>query len=161
MKPDAVAAVSLSESDFAGANMRDPARLLIGFALGIAFALAPAFAQDEPPAQVRATIERQLDAFAHDDAEAAYALAAPGIKALFPDSGRFMAMVREKYPAVYRHRSAEFGAASVEGEEARQSVTFVDGDNAVWKAVYALSRQADGAWRITGCVMAKSGDSAI
>ena len=109
----------------------------------------------------RATIERQLDAFAREDEQAAYALAAPGIRERFPDAGQFMEMVRLKYAAVLRHRSVDLGAVSVEGDEARERAVFVDEDNVVWNALYSLHHEADGRWLITGCVIAKSGDQAL
>ena len=54
-------------------------RLAIVF-VGLSLFAAPARAGETAPLEARALIERQLDAFAHDDAEGAYALAAPGIK---------------------------------------------------------------------------------
>lgn len=42
--------------------------------------------EDKPADTARKVIEGQLNAFARDDADAAYALAAPGIQAIFPDS---------------------------------------------------------------------------
>jgi hypothetical protein len=111
-------------------------------AIGVAALLAgPALAQDDKTSpDARALIERQLDAFAHDDASAAYAFAAPGIKAIFPDANIFMSMVRGQYAPVYRHRSVEFGAAKVDGDTIEQSATFVDGDSQVWTALYTLAR---------------------
>jgi len=132
-------------------------------ALGFWLALfaAPAHAADAAPPEVRALIERQLDAFAHDDAEGAYALAAPGIKALFSDSDTFMAMVRNSYAPVYRHRSVEFGDFALEGEKVEQALTIVDEDNRVWTAIYLLERQPDGTWKTTGCLLTKAGQSSL
>jgi hypothetical protein len=112
------------------------------------------------PRDVRAPIERQLEAFAHDDAAAAYALAAPAIKTVFSDPDHFIAMVRDRYPPVYRHRSVEFGRTDVDGDNVQQVVTFIDDDNVVWKALYTLARQPDGSWLINGCVLIKSTDTA-
>jgi hypothetical protein len=109
---------------------------------------------------VRALIERQLDAFAHDDAAAAYSYAAPGLKIVFTDPDNFMAMVRNRYQPVYRHRSVEFGKMDINGDNAQQIVTIVDNDSIVWKALYTLARQPGGAWLINGCVLIKSTDSA-
>ena len=110
----------------------------------------------EPPA--RDLIERQLDAFAHDDAAAAWALAAPGLKQVFPDPDHFIAMVRASYAPVYRHQSVEFGQMETEGDNASQVLTIVDQDNVVWKALYKLARQPDGRWLINGCLLIKSSD---
>ena len=137
-------------------------RLTIILAMfGMALCLgAPARAAEASP-DARALIERQLDAFAHDDAAGAYALATPSIQKIFPDADAFLSMVKNQYGAVYSHRSVEFGAASVEADSIGQSVTFVDKDNLVWSAVYQLARQADGGWRIQGCVIVKSTESSL
>jgi uncharacterized protein DUF4864 len=110
--------------------------------------------------EARALVERQLDAFAHDDAAAAYALATPAIKTVFSDPDHFIAMVRDRYRPVYRHRSVEFGRSDVDGDSIQQVVTLVDDNNVVWKALYTLARQPDGAWLINGCVLIKSTDTA-
>jgi len=120
---------------------------------------SPALADDAKPSpDARALIERQLDALAHDDAAGAYALAAPGIKAMFPDADIFLKMVRSQYTPVYHHRSVEFGPAQSDADSIAQGVTFVDDDNQVWKALYKLARQPDGSWLITGCSLIKSDD---
>ena len=136
-------------------------RSLCVMALCFAFSTSSALADESANGgqAARALIERQLDAFAHDDAAAAYALAAPGIKTIFPDPDDFIAMVRKQYGPVYRHRSVEFGEAEVDGDTASQIVTLIDGDNVVWKALYKLARQTDGQWLISGCVLIKSTDS--
>ena len=78
-------------------------------ALAAALWVSTASAEESAAAQSRATIERQFEAFARDDAEAAYALADPTIKQMFVDPDHFLAMVRDRYAPVYRHRSVEFG----------------------------------------------------
>jgi hypothetical protein len=117
--------------------------------------LAPARA-DEAESQARALIQRQLDAFAQGDAAGAYALAAPGIKVIFPNSDVFMDMVRSRYAPVYHHRSADFGTFKAEGDSVSQDLTIVDDDNQVWTAIYTLTRQPDGSWLISGCILIKS-----
>ena len=99
-------------------------------------------AQTAESPEARALIERQLDAFSHDDAAGAYAEAAPQVKAIFPDADTFMSMVRRGYAPVYRHRSVEFGPATVESDTIQQEATFVDAEGKVWKAIYRLSRGA-------------------
>jgi len=74
-----------------------------------------ASAEDLTAASSRAIVERQFDAFARDDASAAYALAAPTIKDMFSDADHFIAMVRDHYAPVYRHRSVEFGDSRKRG----------------------------------------------
>jgi hypothetical protein len=137
------------------------ARSFATFALVLALSPARAPAAETAPPEVRALIERQLDAFARDDAEGAYALTAPGIRALFTDSETFMAMVRGSYAPVYRHRSVEFGAYSDDGDKVEQGLTIVDNDNQVWIAIYLLEREADGTWRTNGCILNKSSQSSL
>ena len=140
--------------------MAKPIRSAI-LAIGILSALlcSPALADDAKPSpDARALIQRQLDALAHDDAAGAYALAAPGIKGMFPDADVFLKMVRTQYTPVYHHRSVEFGPAQADADSIAQGVTFVDEDNQVWKALYKLARQPDGSWLITGCSLIKSDD---
>jgi Domain of unknown function (DUF4864) len=134
-------------------------QMILAISIAAALVCGPALSQDAKSSpDARALIERQLDAFAHDDAPAAYAFAAPGIKAMFTDPGVFMSMVRQQYTPVYHHRSVEFGAAQVGADQIEQAVTFVDDNGQVWKALYKLARQPDGQWLITGCALIKSDD---
>ncbi|HEY1862663.1 MAG TPA: DUF4864 domain-containing protein [Roseiarcus sp.] len=132
---------------------------VIAFAISQWIAVAPA--EELTAARSRAIVERQFDAFERDDGEAAYALAAPTIKEMFGDAAHFMAMVRDHYAPVYRHRSVEFGAFKESGDQASLAATLVDNDNVVWTALYSLSRDANGDWLISGCVLVKSDGSAI
>jgi Domain of unknown function (DUF4864) len=132
-------------------------------AAGVAAALwvATASAQELTAASSRAIVERQFDAFARDDAEAAYALASPTIKQMFVDADRFMAMVRNQYPPVYRHRSVVFSAFAERGDDASLTAILVDNSDVVWTALYSLRREANGDWLISGCVLVRSDASAI
>ena len=130
-------------------------------AVAMTLFIGTASAEDLTAASSRAIVERQFDAFARDDGEAAYALAAPTIKQMFDDADHFMAMVRGHYAPVYRHRSAEFGAFKEEGDEASLEATLVDNDNVVWTALYSFRRASNGDWLISGCVLAKAEGSAI
>ena len=130
-------------------------------AVAITLLTGAASAEDLTAASSRAIVERQFDAFQRDDGQAAYALAAPTIKDMFSDADRFMAMVRDHYAPVYRHRSADFGAFKEEGDEASLEATLVDNDNVVWTALYSFRRVPNGDWLISGCVLAKAEGSAI
>ena len=130
-------------------------------AVGMSMCVAVASAEDLTAASSRAIVERQFDAFERGDGEAAYALAAPTIKQMFGDANHFMAMVRDHYAPVYRHRSADFGAFKEEGDEASLEATLVDNDNVVWTALYSFRRVPNGDWLISGCVLAKAEGSAI
>ena len=141
--------------------MRAVMKAIEAMVVAAALWVAPASAEELTAARSRAIVERQFDAFERDDAEAAYALASPAIKEMFVDADRFLAMVRDRYAPVYRHRSVEFGAFEESGDEARLQATLVDNDNVVWTALYSLSRDENGDWRISGCVLVKSEASAI
>lgn len=133
--------------------------IILAAAAMAVLSICPTFAQDAGEAQgspeARALIERQLDAFGRDDADAAYAEAAPSIKAIFPDANTFLSMVRRGYAPVYRHRSVDFGRATSNGDTIQQEATIVDPDGQAWKALYRLSRQPDGTWLISACWLLK------
>jgi hypothetical protein len=135
--------------------------IIAASAVGMAMWVAVASAEDLTAASSRAIVERQLDAFQRDDGEAAYALAAPTIKEMVGDADHFMAMVRDHYAPVYRHRSADFGAFKESGDEATLEATLVDNDNVVWTALYSFRRGPNGDWLISGCILAKAEASAI
>jgi len=142
-------------------TMRATIKTIEAVVVAAVFSVATASAEELTPANSRAIIERQFEAFARDDAAAAYALADPMIKQIFVDADHFMAMVRDQYAPVYRHRSVEFGAFAESGDEASLQATLVDNDNVVWTAFYRLKREANGDWLISGCVLVKSEGSAI
>ena len=130
-------------------------------AVAITLLTGAASAEDLTAASSRAIVERQFDAFQRDDGHAAYALAAPTIKDMFTDADHFMAMVRDHYAPVYRHRSADFGAFKGSGDEASLEATLVDNDNVVWTVLYSFRRAPNGDWLISGCVLAKAEARAI
>ncbi len=121
--------------------------------------IAPARAGDDVTA-AQTIIRSQEQAFAHDDAAAAYSYAAPAIHAMFPDADEFMAMVRRGYAPVYRHKSFEFGVGRAGEGKIAQTVRIIDSDGNPWDALYTLEQQADGSWKITGCVLHPVGQSA-
>lgn len=121
--------------------------------------IAPARAGDDVTA-AQTIIRSQEQAFAHDDAAAAYSYAAPAIHAMFRDADEFMAMVRRGYAPVYRHKSFEFGAGRADDGKIAQTVRIIDADGNPWDALYTLEQQADGSWKITGCVLHPVGQSA-
>lgn len=100
---------------------------------------------------IQATVQSQFDAFARDDAVAAFALASSATRVQFGTPEKFMAIVKERYQAVYRHRVAFFTDAEKVAGGVVQSVRLTDADDRVWVALYRLAREADGKWRILGC----------
>jgi hypothetical protein len=122
-------------------------------------AVAPLHAAQEVSAAdakaVRGVIEAQLAAFAADDADKAFSYAAPGIRAMFVTAERFLAMVRQGYPVVYRPASVTFLKPEWIDRKLIQRVQMTDGAGAPWMVVYELERQADRSWRIAACVAAR------
>jgi hypothetical protein len=134
--------------------MRAVALLLIAL---LAFALPASAADDVAAAQ--SVIRAQEQAFARDDAAAAYSHAAPAIRKLFPRAEIFMDMVQNSYAPVYRHKSFEFGEARTEGSRVAQRVHIIDANGDAWEALYTLEQQDDGSFEITGCSLLKAGEA--
>jgi hypothetical protein len=129
--------------------------LLVTLLLGLS---SPALAADDV-ATAQAVISSQAEAFSRDDAAAAYSYAAPAIHEMFPQADIFMSMVQNAYAPVYRHKSFEFGEARVADNEVAQRVHIVDANGEAWEALYTLERQADGSFKIIGCVLIKAGQA--
>lgn len=129
------------------------AALLVAFI--ISFSFVPAHADDVAAAQ--GVIRAQEQAFARDDAAAAYSHAAPAIREIFPAPDMFMSMVQNGYAPVYRHKSFEFGEGKSEGSSISQRVHIVDANGEAWEALYTLELQPDGSYKITGCSLLKAG----
>ena len=126
-------------------------------ALMIILGAAPACAADVTAAQ--GVIRAQEQAFARDDAAAAYSHAAPAIREIFPAPDIFMSMVQNGYAPVYRHKSFEFGESRSEGNWISQHVHIIDANGEAWEALYTLEQQADGSYKITGCSLLKAGQA--
>jgi Domain of unknown function (DUF4864) len=129
--------------------------LLVAFLIGLAI---PACAADDV-ASAQSVIRSQVEAFGRDDAATAYSYAAPAIRDIFPQADTFMAMVRNSYAPVYRHKSFEFGEARVSDGKIAQQVHIIDADGIPWEALYALELEPDGSVRISGCVLLKAGQA--
>ncbi len=129
--------------------------LLTALLIGLA---APVYAADDVAA-AQGVIRSQAEAFARDDAAAAYSYAAPALHGMFPQADIFMSMVQRSYAPVYRHRSFEFGESQAEGGEIAQRVHIIDADGQAWEALYTLERQPDGSLKIIGCVLLKAGQA--
>ena len=125
----------------------------------ITFLLSFTAAHADDIAAGQSVIRAQEQAFARDDAAAAYSHAAPAIKRIFPMPDIFMSMVENAYAPVYRHRSFEFGEATVEGNWIGQRVHIIDANGDAWEALYTLEQQGDGSYKITGCSLLKAGQA--
>jgi len=126
-------------------------------ALFVSFSLPASAADDVAAAQ--SVIRAQEQAFASDDAAAAYSHAAPSIRQIFPQADIFMNMVQQGYPPIYRHKSFEFGEARAADGQIAQRVHIVDANGEAWEALYTLELQPDGSLKITGCSLLKAGQA--
>ncbi len=131
------------------------ARLIAAFFLSAVMVLgAPVSAQPvsaDDSRAARAIVSGQLEAFASDDAKRAFSYAAPAIRDMFGTPERFLAMVREGYPAVYRASGVTFLIPLRVQGQLFQGVHLTDAAGVLWLATYRLERQPDGVWRIAGC----------
>ncbi|HUH49865.1 MAG TPA: DUF4864 domain-containing protein [Mycoplana sp.] len=118
-------------------------------------ALPDAFA-GEPVESAQAVIERQIDAFLHDDAKAAYSFASPTIREKFPDETAFFAMVTRGYGPVYRPGNFAFGRSKVSDGTVLQEVLITGSDGKDWTVIYQVIRQPDGSYKINGVYMQPS-----
>jgi hypothetical protein len=101
--------------------------------------------------EIRAVINRQLDAFKRDDASGAFALASPGVQQAFGTPQRFLEVVRMAYRAVYRPGRVSFLDPMLLSGDVVQQVQITDRAGGVWLAYYSMQRQDDGSWRTNGC----------
>ncbi len=134
------------------------ARLFIALLFALA-PLVPAAQGVVPPEDahaMRAVVEAQLDALLHDDAARAFSLATPAIRATFGTAEKFLAMVRDSYPAVYRPGSVQFEPPVVIDAQVVLPVRLTDRQGRAWIALYPMQQQADGAWRTNGCQLVRT-----
>ena len=129
--------------------------LLLTLLLGLS---SSARADDVAAAQ--GVIRSQEQAFARDDAAAAWSHASAALQEVFQRPEIFMMMVQQGYAPVYRHKSFEFGEAKAAGGQIAQRVHIVDDNGEAWEVLYTLEQQADGSFRITGCSLLKAGQAA-
>jgi hypothetical protein len=101
--------------------------------------------------EIRAVINRQIDAFRRDDALGAFALASPGVQSAFGTPQRFLEVVRMAYRAVYRPARVSFLEPMVLSGDVVQQLQVTDRAGNVWLAYYSMQRQDDGSWRTNGC----------
>ena len=139
----------------------NPKSWYLGFVVGFALVTPKAFANETAPPDAQAVVASQLSAFERDDAAGAWKFAAPEIQQKFVSASNFIGMVKSKYGPIARHRSVDFGPAARKGDEVGLVVTIVGEDNEVWSALFLLSRQDDGGWRTTGCLLAKAPQTSV
>ena len=114
--------------------------------------LASTVRAEDPVQTAQTLIQDQIGAFLHNDAAAAYSFAAPGIKAMFPDKDTFFAMVKKAYQPVYHPGNYAFGKSRAidNGAVVYQEVLITGTDGKDWTAIYQITRQPDGSYKING-----------
>ena len=133
-------------------------RILMMLAL-VFTAARPALATllpDDEAQKIQGVIVTQLAAFADDDADGAFQTATPAVREAIGTSGLFLALVRGAYPMVYRPASVTFHKPEQEGARVLQFVEIKDADDKSWLALFAMEKQPDASWRISGCVVAEN-----
>ena len=141
--------------------MLSPKSWYLGFVVGFALVTPNAFANDVAPVDAKTVVADQLSAFERDDAEVAWKLSAPEVQQKFASPSNFIGVVKAKYGPIARHRSVDFGPAARKGDEIGMLVTIVAEDNEVWSALFLLSKQGDGGWKTTGCLLAKAPQKSV
>lgn len=120
-------------------------------------AAEPALRASKPETkkEIVAVIEAQLAAFRKDDPALAYTFSSVRLRAQRPLRS-FSAIVRGSYPEIWHSRSAEFGLARDDGEQARipVHVTAAEGGEATFD--YLLVKERVG-WRIAGVLRREPG----
>jgi len=102
---------------------------------------------------IEQVITGRIDAFRGDDEQRAFGYASPNIQFMFGNPERFMEMVREGYQPVYRPRSMVFGDLLVVDGSLVQELAVIGPDGAPHLARYVMEHEADGTWRVDGCVL--------
>lgn len=109
---------------------------------------------DAQASEIQAVITKQLEAFRADDADAAWAIAAPTIQTRFGTKERFIEMVTRQYPQIRKSEAAVFKSLrNVDGQLVQR--VFITGGPGDYIDAYYSVAQIDGVWRITGVVMTR------
>jgi hypothetical protein len=99
--------------------------------------------------QIQDAILRQIEAFANNDGEQAWAYASEGVKRRFGSSQVFVDMVREAYPAVHSATQIEFTKSVPHGMFHIQVVKLKGPEGKSWDAYYRMV-QVEDVWKIAG-----------
>ena len=128
------------------------------FAAALALALSlmamPA-TSDETDDAIQSIILSQIEAFANDDKNAAWAFASEGIKRQSGSVDTFYNMVRLSYAPVYQASSIEFMERVPHSGFQIQVVRLHGPEGKSWRAVYRMV-QNDEQWRIGGVALTKA-----
>ncbi len=126
---------------------------------GVAWAAPPASRSLAAPDRraIEKTIRQQIDAFARDDADRAFAYASPDVQRRFGTSDRFLDVVREHYEPVYRASGVQFVGLSRVDRQWVQTAVVTDDAGRVWRASFTMRRQRDHRWTVGGCRLVETG----
>ncbi|MEM9967596.1 MAG: DUF4864 domain-containing protein [Pseudomonadota bacterium] len=100
-------------------------------------------------AEIRGTINNQLEAFKADDFEQAFTYATPNLRRLFRTPENFKQMVTQGYPMVWRPAEVRFLELVEHGGSLWQRVQITDAKGAVHMLLYRMQQTSAG-WRIGG-----------
>jgi hypothetical protein len=105
----------------------------------------------------QSVVKDQIAAFAAGDADKAFGYAGAAFHEDYPDAQTFfVATLAHGYMPILTSRSHSFGQFEQLGEGVvAQAVTFVEGNQDRYDAVYVLSKEKQG-WRVLGVVLTKS-----
>ena len=108
---------------------------------------------EDDDAVIQRSIEAQLEAFRSGDAQRAFSFASDQIRDIFGTPENFIAMVRSQYAVMIAPTSIVFLKLEHENGATLQPVQLSDDHGQLWLAVYSMQLDAQGSWRINGCVL--------
>ena len=119
----------------------------------IALTAPPAHSAEQPDSYaVRVAIERQLAALRQDDAQRAFAEAAPQLREQFTDSAAFLRMMQEQFPVIAQATVADFDDLRDTSYGPVQLLKLIDRRGEPWLAFFIMQRGGDGIWRVANVV---------
>jgi hypothetical protein len=107
----------------------------------------------------RAVITTQIEALRKDDFAAAYAVAAPSIKVLYPTVQSFTQVIRGRYTPLIRPKTVVFGTVTHTSQGPVQRVFLTANDGRAYVVNYAMQKQPDNAWLIAGHTISRDNSS--
>ncbi len=124
---------------------------VFGFCLTVCLSATAALGGEAEIDAAKSVIDGQIRAFLAGDNDKAYAFAAPSIRQMFPSVDAFMSMVTRGYRPVWKPKRYSFGnSVEIDRNQIAQQVIVTGPDGKDYEAVYTLSLQQDGSYKITG-----------
>ncbi|MGB7240909.1 MAG: DUF4864 domain-containing protein [Sulfitobacter sp.] len=120
-----------------------------GFTFGVLLWIGVAFGAQAQDADIRDTIDQQLQAFQSDDFGAAFEFASPSLQTLFQTPENFRRMVTQGYPMVWRPGAVRYLDLRHEAGTYWQNVMITDQAGKAHVLEYRML-QTDSGWRING-----------